>query len=151
MTRFRSKRVGEMMLSFLAEEIRRSNDVRVSLVTLLSVDMSRDLSRALIYWTVPNAKSVDSGDEPLPSGYSPDQVRDNPEIMFPDKPLLDTTRQALFSLVPFLRKRVGQELQLRHVPELVFRYDDTSLKAARIDYLLDQIGSSQIPDSADNK
>jgi ribosome-binding factor A len=52
-------------------------------------------------------------------------------------------QRAMLSLVerakPFLRKRLGEEVQLRVVPELRFHLDQTLDHAARIEGLLDQV------------
>ncbi|MCL5883986.1 MAG: 30S ribosome-binding factor RbfA [Deltaproteobacteria bacterium] len=43
----------------------------------------------------------------------------------------------------FIRREVGRELDLRHTPELTFRYDDSYEKDARIRALLDEIGTDE--------
>jgi ribosome-binding factor A len=42
----------------------------------------------------------------------------------------------LKSAAPFLRHRLAEELALRHMPELVFTYDDELQDARRVDSLL---------------
>ena len=39
-----------------------------------------------------------------------------------------------------LRRKIGEELELRYVPELNFRYDESSAAGNRIDYLLKKAG-----------
>ena len=48
-------------------------------------------------------------------------------------------RQGLDSLAGHLRARLGKTLGLRSAPEILFRYDESVARAARIDALLTQI------------
>lgn len=45
----------------------------------------------------------------------------------------------------FIRRELGRELDLRVVPELTFRYDDSYDKVARIRALLDEVGKDEPP------
>jgi len=51
---------------------------------------------------------------------------------------LNTTR-ALRRAKPFLKRRLGHQLQLRHVPELRFEYDDTVAQQDHMARLFEQI------------
>ena len=48
--------------------------------------------------------------------------------------------QALDKAKPYIRRRLGQGLKLRRVPELDFRLDRTVEQAERIEEILDEIG-----------
>lgn len=49
------------------------------------------------------------------------------------------TARALRRARPFLKRQLGQRLQLRHVPELRFEHDDTVAQQDRVAHLFDQI------------
>lgn len=40
-----------------------------------------------------------------------------------------------------VRKFLGQRIRLRYTPELDFRYDETTMRASRIESLLQQVGN----------
>ncbi|MBI2796405.1 MAG: 30S ribosome-binding factor RbfA [Gemmatimonadetes bacterium] len=108
----RSERVAEAIreevATLLAEGVR---DPRVSrLVTVTSVEVTRDLRHATVYVSV-------LGD---------------------DKARTDTLA-GLADLGGHLRGRVGRALQLRSAPTFAFKYDDSIQRAARIDALLAQV------------
>lgn len=89
-------------------------DPRVSLVEVLKVDISKDLRNAKVF--------VHHADEGVPR-----------------KELL----KALQHATPFLRGQLAIRCGLRMVPELLFYYDDSPEKAARIDLLLKQIAAER--------
>ncbi|MBW7885831.1 MAG: 30S ribosome-binding factor RbfA [Caldilineaceae bacterium] len=90
------------------------NDPRVSLVQVTNVRVSKDLRNARVF--------VSHEDEEVPQ-----------------RQLL----KALQHATPFLRGQLAERLGLRVVPELVFSYDDTPEKAARVDALLRQIAAER--------
>jgi len=49
------------------------------------------------------------------------------------------TARALERAVPFIRRALGQRLQLRRVPEITFRYDESVAHQARVEELLEDI------------
>ena len=77
-------------------------------VSLTSVDLSRDLGVARVYFSVLN----------------PD---DNPE------PVLEGLGKA----AGFLRAKLGSAIKVRHVPELRFIHDDSAEHGAKISELID--------------
>ncbi len=50
---------------------------------------------------------------------------------------------ALERAAGYLRRELGQRLQLRHVPSLQFYWDDVVDSALRIESILDEIGSAE--------
>ena len=52
---------------------------------------------------------------------------------------LKKTARALDRALPFIRRALGQRLQLRRVPEITFRYDESVAHQARVEELLDDI------------
>ena len=89
-------------------------DPRISLVTVTDVRVSKDLRNARIF--------VSHQDEEVPR-------RD--------------VLKALRSATPFVRGQLAERLGLRVVPELIFTYDDTPEKVARVDEILRQIAAER--------
>jgi ribosome-binding factor A len=83
-------------------------DPGVAGVSLTSVDLSRDLSVARVYFSL----------------LKPD---DDPQHA------LDGLQRAS----GFLRSKLGQAMKIRHVPELRFKHDDSIAHADRISRLID--------------
>ncbi|MCP3681037.1 MAG: 30S ribosome-binding factor RbfA [Gammaproteobacteria bacterium] len=106
----RSYRIADLVQSILARVLQQEiNDPRISGVSIVSVEMSRDLSLAKVYFTLHDA-------EQLP--------------------------QAVIGLKcasRFLRRRLAQESEMRYTPKIRFYHDDSLVKGARIDTLLDDI------------
>lgn len=107
----RTDRVSEEFREILAEEVPRLKDPRVGFVTITGVDVTPDLRRAVVYYTV-------LGEE--------EERR--------------ATDAGLRSARAHLRQVIGGQVRLKVVPELEFRLDETSERAARVEELLDRIG-----------
>lgn len=105
----RAERVAEMIRRDLSSLIRhRVKDPRVGMVTILDVEVSRDLSHAKVYFdTLDEANSSDVED-------------------------------GLNKAAGFLRRELGHELKLRSTPSLAFIYDDTEVKANALSALIDK-------------
>jgi len=52
----------------------------------------------------------------------------------------EDTLKALASGTGFVRRELGQRLQLRHVPEIIFRFDSSIERGTRIQALLRELG-----------
>lgn len=108
----RQRRVGEELRHVVAQILRdgapRDPVLRDASITVTEVQISPDLRSATVYVM------------PLAGGNSP------------------AVLAALTRGAAFLRGRVGQELALRHVPNLAFALDETFDHAARIAALLAQ-------------
>lgn len=89
-------------------------DPRLSLLTVTRVDVSRDLRSVKVFVT-----------------HSDEEVS--------RRAVLAGLKRA----TPFLRRQVAQRCGLRVVPELLFYYDDTPERAARVDELLRQIAAER--------
>jgi ribosome-binding factor A len=93
----RTARVAEQLRAEIARILRQEvTDPRIRLVTLTRVDVSPDLSRALVLWS-----AMESGEGP-----SVEQVA-----------------AGLESAAPFLRRQLAQVLPLKRTPALSFRHD----------------------------
>lgn len=105
----RNQRLGNQVLRTLNELLRfESKDPRLKLVSLTSVDLSRDLSVARIYFSL-----LDPNGDPAP------------------------VQDGLERASGFLRGRLGREIKIRHVPELRFAHDDSAAEAQRISDLIE--------------
>jgi len=115
MSTIRRQRVAEMLFQELSILIANElADPRVSLVEVTGVDVSPDLRSVKIF--------VKHDDEEV----SKRQVL-----------------QGLKHAVPYMRREIANRCNLRVVPELLFYYDDTAEKAARVDALLRQIAEER--------
>jgi len=103
----RAERVAGQIRRDLASLILQDiKDTEVGFVSVSDVEVSRDLSHARIFITV----------------FEPDKA--------------STSLKALARASAFLRCRLGQELRLRHVPELHFQHDDSVEQGSHIDQLI---------------
>lgn len=110
----RSHRVADFLQRELAEVIRSElKDPRISpMLTISSVDVTRDLSVAKIYYT----------------------VMDSAERL--------ETEAALKRATGFLRRHLAQTLNTRSVPQLRFYYDDSNERGAYMSALIDKAVAS---------
>jgi len=105
----RNQRLGAQLRRILSEVIRfESKDPGVADLTLTAVELSKDLSVAKIYFSLLN----------------PD---DDPKLAL----------EGLQRASGFLRRRLGNELTVRHVPELRFVHDDSVAHGVQISRLID--------------
>lgn len=107
----RSDRVGELMLREISEIIhRRLKDPRVGFCTVTRVAVSDDLQHAKVY-----VSTMGSSEES------------------------ENTLKALERASNFVRREIGQRLEMRHTPEIVFHGDKSIEHLDHIDRLLRQI------------
>ncbi len=106
----RPERVSEEFREVLAEEIPKLKDPRIGFVTVTAVDVSPDLRRARIFYTV--------------MGEEADRR---------------STAAGLRSARGHLRAVLGREIRLKFLPELDFEEDDTFERVKRVDELLQKI------------
>ncbi len=102
----RTARVGELIRRIVAEELDDLDDDRLTMVSVTSVDVDRELSRAIVWFT-----TLDGDDDP--------DVAD-----------------AFEEHAGRLRKAVGNQARLRKTPVLQFRADVVLRSAERIETLL---------------
>jgi ribosome-binding factor A len=116
----RPERVAEEFREVLAEEIPRLKDPRVGFVTVTRVEVSPDLRRATIFYTVMG------------------KDRDH-----------RATRAGLQSARSHLRGVLGQQVRLKFTPELEFEEDVGLAQVERVTELLRQIGAQSAPAKAE--
>jgi ribosome-binding factor A len=105
----RSERVAAQLKRELAMLIRNEiKDPRVGMVSILDVNLSKDLEHAKVWFDVLNAEQGKEAEE------------------------------ALNHAAGFLRREVGRAMQLRAVPTLKFFYDDTQARGSELSRLIDQ-------------
>ena len=119
----RTERVAEAIREEVASALAAGvRDPRISrLVTVTSVEITRDLRHATVYVSV-------LGDETERA----------------------QTLAGLHDLGGVLRGQVGRALQLRSAPAFTFKYDESIARAARIDALLAQVRDSTPPKPDDD-
>ncbi len=104
----RQQRLGNQLLRTLSDLLRQElRDPAVDNVSLTSVDLTRDLSIARVYFSL-----LDPAADPAP------------------------VQAGLERASGFLRGRLGREIRIRHVPELRFRHDDSAEAGQRISDLI---------------
>jgi ribosome-binding factor A len=104
----RSERVAGSMRRELARLIQTDlKDPDVGFVSLSDVEVSRDISHARVYITV----------------FEPEKA--------------EASLRALQRAAGYLRKRLGQEMRIRAVPELHFVHDDSVESGQNMDRLID--------------
>lgn len=105
----RTRRIGEQLRRELAELIRDElRDPRLTLISMTSVEVSRDLAYARIYVTL---------------------IGDATER---SERVAELNRAA-----PLLRRELGRRMRIRTIPKLDFRYDEVVEHGARLSALID--------------
>jgi ribosome-binding factor A len=105
----RHQRLGAQVQRSLSELLRfEVKDPRLKQISLTSVDLSKDLSVARVYFSL-----LDPNGDPGP------------------------VLEGLHRASGFLRKRLGAALDVRHVPELRFVHDDSIAQGFEISRLID--------------
>ena len=109
---YRPDRVGDQIRQELGELLSRGNvhDPGIGFITLTRVTVSPDLQQARVYYT---------------SLGDPQARRE--------------TARALERATPFFRRQVGSRLQLRRVPELQFRFDESVAHQDRVEQILREL------------
>jgi len=107
----RTIRLAEQIRTEIGDILARQvHDPGIGFLTLTRVKVTDDLLQARIFYTSMGAPAE-----------------------------LKKTASALDRALPFIRRALGQRLQLRRVPEITFRYDESVAHQARVEELLDDI------------
>jgi ribosome-binding factor A len=110
----RTDRVAEEFREILAEELQRLKDPRIGFVTITGVQVTPDLRRATVYYTV-----------------------------YGDEREARATAAGLRSATTHLRQALGRQVRLKVTPELEFRVDETIARGGRIDELIERIHETE--------
>ncbi|EGK13676.1 30S ribosome-binding factor RbfA [Kroppenstedtia eburnea] len=115
MARIRASRVGEQVKKELSYVLQHEmKDPRVGFVTVTAVEMSGDLQQAKVYISV-------LGDEEKKK----------------------ETLEGLEKAKGFLRTEIGRRVQLRHTPELIFKFDESIEHGQHISKLLEEVNRNE--------
>lgn len=115
MSKVRTNRVAEQIKKELGIILQREmKDPRVGFVTVTGVEVTNDLSIAKVYISVMG---------------SPEQQNE--------------TLKALDKAQGFLRSELGSRIQMRHIPELQFKIDQSIEYGNKIETLISQIKSNE--------
>lgn len=99
------------MRAELCSLLQRSvRDPEAQFVTVTHVRMTRDLQHARVYYTT-----------------------------LSDTATRQVTARALRRATPFLRGQLGRRIRVRHVPELIFVYDESIEREHRIAHILKEL------------
>ncbi|WP_105103462.1 30S ribosome-binding factor RbfA [Microbulbifer pacificus] len=108
----RADRVADAMRRELAQLIQHEvRDPRVGMVNVNDVEVSRDLTTAKVYVTL-------VGED--------------------DPSKIEISMAALNKAAGFLRSQLAKEIQIRTIPRLYFRYDETSVRGQHLSALIDK-------------
>lgn len=108
-TSHRPERIGDQIKRELAQLLQfEVKDPRLSTVTIIDVELSRDLSHAKVFFSI-----LDEND-------------------------IDEAKAAFKKASGFLRKQIASAMELRIVPQLSFIYDESILKAQQLTALINQ-------------
>jgi ribosome-binding factor A len=117
----RATRIGDQVLREMADLImRRVKDPRVEGITLTGIFISKDLKYARVYYSV-------MGDE---------------------KAVL-LAKAGLDSAKGFIKREIGLRLELKYVPDLIFKYDPSLSSGAHMEKLFQQIRREDSSDSGE--
>jgi len=97
-------------------------DPRVGFVTVTGVKVTDDLHLATVYFSIIGGEAERKGAE-----------------------------AGLNSAKGFLRREIGKVLRMRHVPDLMFRFDESVEYGSRIESLLKQIHETEETDAEKDK
>jgi ribosome-binding factor A len=103
----RATRVGDVLLKELADLLmRRVKDPRVTGVTLTGIRVSKDLKHAKVYFS-----------------------------LIGDDRAITEAQQGLDSAKGFIKREIGLRLELKYVPDIVFKHDPSLATGERMEKL----------------
>lgn len=109
----RSHRVGDQILREISDLLlKKVKDPRLKGVTLTDVSVSRDLRRAYVYYSI------------FGEGEQKKQVQEGFE-----------------SAKGYIRREIGERLQLRYVPDVQFRHDNSLEYGQKMERILEELSS----------
>jgi len=116
-------RIEETIHQMVAELLmRRVKDPRVTDVSIVRVDVSKDYSFAKVYFN-------------LIGGSEPERLAE--------------AEKGLASSRGFMRMHLKKQLRLRVIPELVFKYDSSLDRAMHLEEMIESIHDEEDTDSAE--
>jgi ribosome-binding factor A len=116
----RASRVGDMILREIADLLmRKVKDPRVKGITITGVFVSKDLRHAKVYFSV---------------------IGDESDIR--------TAQVGLDSAKGFIKREIGLRMDLKYVPDILFKHDPSLEKGSEMEKLLQKIKEDErsVPD-----
>lgn len=111
----RTHRVGDLIKQEISELlIRKINDPRIGFLTITAVEMTKDLRHAKVFFST-------TGNE---------QEREQTII-------------GLKSATGYIKRELGERLELRYIPEIVFQYDPSLEYGSRVLKVIDEINKEK--------
>ena len=105
----RTHRVAELIQTTLADLLKKSvHDPRLKNVTMTHVKLTSDFSTATLFFSL--------------SEENEQSIKD--------------AQNAFQKAAGFFRHQLSQQIELRHTPKLIFKYDQTAAHAERISHFL---------------
>jgi ribosome-binding factor A len=119
----RATRIGDQVLREMADLLmRRVKDPRVKGITLTGISISNDLRYARVYYSV----------------------------MGEEKAILQA-QAGLESAKGFIKREIGLRLELKHVPDIVFKHDPSLAEGEHMERLFQRIRKEEASDSGEQK
>lgn len=119
----RSDRVGDLIQEIISEMLLKDlNDPRLEPVTITDVEVTGDLKLATVFFS---ARGNISQEEASLQGWE--------------------------SAAGYIKKRLGKELRLRYIPDLLFRVDHSFDYGSKIDRLLQTIKDEKSGDPKEDR
>jgi ribosome-binding factor A len=114
----RSNRVGDLIREILSEMILRDlSDPRLEVVTITEVEVTDDLKQAWVFFSARGERLQE-----------------------------EAALQALTRAAGVMRKKLGREMRLRYIPELMFKVDHSFEYGSKIDRLIQTIQEEKAGD-----
>ena len=111
----RSHRVGDQVLREISDLLlRKVKDPRLKGVTLTDVSMSKDLRRAHVYYSI---IGTDEQKKQAQEGFE--------------------------SAKGYIRREIGERLQLRYVPDMQFKYDSSLEYGQKMERIFEELSSER--------
>ena len=139
MAGYRHKRLADVLMSFISQELRRMSDPRLEFVTITEIRVTSDLRVATIFWTIPTLQQIPTAPVTGSGSEAPSILLGDPTAK-PDEEKIADVAEALQRTVYALKKKIAKEMHLRYTPDLVFTFDDSPSNAVRIEQLLRRVG-----------
>jgi len=107
----RADRVSDLLKEEISQLLLREvKDPYIGFATITDVKVSKDLQVAKVYYTI-----------------------------LGDKKQVNDSAQALKRVSGFIKKQLGKRLKMRHIPDIIFKYDYSLEYGAKIDYILSHL------------
>jgi ribosome-binding factor A len=119
----RPQRVGDLIREVICEMLLRDlNDPRLESVTITEVEVTADLKLATVFFSAMGNRSRE-----------------------------EAALHGLQSATGYIRKKLGKELRLRYVPDLLFRVDQSFEYGSKIDRLIRTLQEEKNGNSEENR